>query len=631
MKNKTIKILLVEDNPGDVRLVKEILKESNRSYELSHASSLKGADNDNKNDHDILLLDLELDDTSGVTTFKSAKEMYPHLPIVILTGLDDEDLAVRLVKEGAHDYLVKGKYDSYALDRSIRYSIERRGYEDELRESELRFRNLADSSPMYIAMADETGNAIYFNKPWLEFTGKDLPEMLGMGWLSTLHPEDSPKFERDFKHAFDNRISVHEEYRFKRSDGEYRWMFAVGAPRFTPDGNLIGYVGTYTDFNDLKQTQLALQESEKHYRALFNSIDSGFCVIKLMFDDNNNAVDYLFLEANPVFEEHTGLSDVVGKNMTELVDGLEDHWLKSYGNVALTGEPIRFENEAKPMNRIFEVYAYRFGEPEEFQVAVLFNDITDRKALEKQKELNKKMELLTEQRNALLKLNKTKNEFISLASHQLRTPATTVKQYVGLLLENYAGPLTIDQTKFLQIAYDSNERELNIINDLLKTAQLDATQYKLDKQPHDIDQLIRECIADMASSFRHKQQEITYSEAKKPCMVRMDLTDIKVVLINLLENASKYSYPNTTITVSLTAHEDHVEIHFKDNGVGISRDDQKRIFDKFTRVDNTLSDTVSGTGLGLYWVKRIIKLHNGKISVTSKPKEGSTFKVRLPL
>jgi PAS domain S-box-containing protein len=116
---------------------------------------------------------------------------------------------------------------------------------------------------MYIAMADETGNAIYFNKPWLEFTGRKLKDMLGLQWLSTLHPEDASKFEKDFKEAFSKQISIREQYRFRRADGKFRWMLAVGAPRFTPEGDFIGYFGTYTDFHDLKKAEQRRIELER--------------------------------------------------------------------------------------------------------------------------------------------------------------------------------------------------------------------------------------------------------------------------------------------------------------------------------------------------------------------------------
>jgi PAS domain S-box-containing protein len=179
---------------------------------------------------------------------------------------------------------------------AIRDITERKRYEQELIESERRFRNLADTAPMYMAMADETGNAVYFNKPWLEFTGRTMGEMRGLGWLCTLHPEDAPKFERDFKNAFSQQIPINEEYRFRRADGEYRWMKAVGAPRFTPDGRFIGYFGTYTDFHDLKQAQIALQASETKFRSTFENaaIGMGITTVTGQFIEVNAAFCHMF-------------------------------------------------------------------------------------------------------------------------------------------------------------------------------------------------------------------------------------------------------------------------------------------------------------------------------------------------
>jgi signal transduction histidine kinase len=236
---------------------------------------------------------------------------------------------------------------------------------------------------------------------------------------------------------------------------------------------------------------------------------------------------------------------------------------------------------------------------------------------------------MTEQRNALIKVNKTKDEFIALASHQLRTPATAVKQYINLLMNEFGGPLSADQLQYLQIAYNSNERELSIINDLLKTAQIDSNKYQLHKRLHDIRSIIAEAVSDLESAFEQRRQQVRCTYPQNAINVFVDATEIKLVFVNLLENASKYSYPGTEINVAVTEKDKYVEIAIADNGVGISKDNQQRIFDKFTRVNNDLSDTVTGTGLGLYWVKQIVELHKGKVKLSSAPGEGSTFTVRL--
>ncbi|MBD1914097.1 MULTISPECIES: PAS domain S-box protein [unclassified Leptolyngbya] len=126
----------------------------------------------------------------------------------------------------------------------------------------------------------------------------------------------------------------------------------------------------------------ALWASEAKYRSLFESIDEGFCLIEVLFDETGKAFDYRFLEVNPAFEKQTGLVDAIGKTVRELVPQLEEHWFELYGRIALTGVPERFENAAQQLGRFYDVYGFRMGEPQERKVAVLFNDISDRKQTE---------------------------------------------------------------------------------------------------------------------------------------------------------------------------------------------------------------------------------------------------------
>jgi len=126
----------------------------------------------------------------------------------------------------------------------------------------------------------------------------------------------------------------------------------------------------------------ALRSSEQRYRHLFESIDEGFCIIEMIYDDDGRPVDYRFLEANPSFVGQTGLQNAVGRTVREMIPQLETHWFEIYGTIAMTGEPRRFTNEAKALGRWYDVYAFRVGEPHEGRVGVLFNDVTDRKRIE---------------------------------------------------------------------------------------------------------------------------------------------------------------------------------------------------------------------------------------------------------
>lgn len=229
----------------------------------------------------------------------------------------------------------------------------------------------------------------------------------------------------------------------------------------------------------------------------------------------------------------------------------------------------------------------------------------------------------------MILVNKTKDEFISLASHQLRTPATGVKQYLGMVLEGFTGELQPEQRTYLQTAYDSNERQLGIINQLLKTAQLDSGRYQITKSPIDLQELLQSVIDDFAPILALRHQKLVF-QTSTTARIPLDAEEMKLVFSNLLENASKYSPEGTRIDIRLKRLSGMVCISFSDQGVGIAPEDRDKVFEKFTRINNALSDTVSGNGLGLYWVKQIIQAHNGTIDVESEVGKGSTFTVRLP-
>ena len=136
------------------------------------------------------------------------------------------------------------------------------------------------------------------------------------------------------------------------------------------------------DISKLKEIEEALVKSEKKYCTLFNAIDEGYCIVEIIFDENGKPVDYRFLEINLSFERQTGLINAQGKRMRELAPTHEEYWFETYGKIAITGQPARFVNRAEQLHRWYDVYAFRIGNPENRQVAILFNDITERKRLE---------------------------------------------------------------------------------------------------------------------------------------------------------------------------------------------------------------------------------------------------------
>ena len=237
---------------------------------------------------------------------------------------------------------------------------------------------------------------------------------------------------------------------------------------------------------------------------------------------------------------------------------------------------------------------------------------------------------LITQRDKLQSLNDAKDEFISLASHQLRTPATAVKQYVGMLQMGYAGQLTKDQMEMLGVAYKNNERQLEIIEDLLRVAKVDSGKVYLDKISCDLSIEIEKAIRGQAILFKARGQTVIFNKPKPKMMTSIDPKLILMVLENVLDNAGKYSQDGKNITIDIYQDKINTIVTIADKGVGISKTDLEKLFKKFSRIDNPLSTSIKGTGLGLYWAKKVLDLHDGTIKAISKKNVGSTFEISIP-
>ena len=230
-----------------------------------------------------------------------------------------------------------------------------------------------------------------------------------------------------------------------------------------------------------------------------------------------------------------------------------------------------------------------------------------------------------------VELEKAKDEFISLASHQLRTPASAVKQYAGLLLEGYVGDLTSQQFGMVKTMYESNERQIKIVNDLLKVAQVDAGKVTLHRRKVNIIDLVEDIIHEQSLKLKAKQQKVHLLADTGTSEVSIDPERMRMVIENIIDNASKYTIAGKTIDVSVAIDDGQLHLTVRDEGVGIAKQDIDLMFQKFSRIPNALSDTVGGTGLGLYWAKKIIDLHGGTIEVQSRLRKGTAVTLSMPI
>jgi two-component system, OmpR family, sensor histidine kinase VicK len=227
-------------------------------------------------------------------------------------------------------------------------------------------------------------------------------------------------------------------------------------------------------------------------------------------------------------------------------------------------------------------------------------------------------------------VQEVKDSLISLASHQLRTPATGVKQFVGMVLEGYVGDINPDQKKMLEKAYTSNERQLEIINQILHVTRADSGRLVIQKEKINIVDVIRSVIDEYSQTIQARKQQVVFQSPAYGIYIQGDKQYLAMAIDNLLTNASKYSHRHKAIHITVKRTKDSVVITVRDEGVGIDSKDMHLLFQKFSRIHNELSVEAGGNGIGLYLCKEIITLHNGHISVNSVPQNGTKFDVTLP-
>ena len=228
-------------------------------------------------------------------------------------------------------------------------------------------------------------------------------------------------------------------------------------------------------------------------------------------------------------------------------------------------------------------------------------------------------------------VNIAKDELLSLASHQMRTPATGVKQYLGMVLQGFAGDLDSPKKVLLEKAYTSNERQLHVINQILHLAKLESGRIVLAKHDTNIQELIKDVIDEQDDEIQAHKHKLMLKLPKKAYVIFIDSHMIRMAIENLLSNAIKYTPDNGKITIKLSKTKESIIVAVKDTGIGIDPSQFSEIFKQFTRVYDEKAERVSGTGVGLYLADQLIKLHGGTLQVRSEIGEGTEFIICLPI
>lgn len=260
----------------------------------------------------------------------------------------------------------------------------------------------------------------------------------------------------------------------------------------------------------------------------------------------------------------------------------------------------------------------------QYEQIELFNETLQTKVKDATRELRDTNKKLRE-------IDASKDEFISMASHQLRTPLTSIKGYISMLLDGDLGELQTQQKKALEEAYDSSQRMVYLIGDFLNLSRIQTGRFELERSGVSLPALIAEEIEQLQQSAKTRNVELLYTPPTTFPTVMLDETKIRQVMMNFIDNAIYYAKPEGgEVLIVLEQQRDHIVFAVKDNGIGVPVSARKHLFSKFFRADNAKKARPDGTGIGLYMAKRVVVAHGGTIIFASVNGKGSEFGFRLP-
>jgi len=502
--------------------------------------------------------------------------------------------------------------------------------EDGLRRAEERYRTLVEQLPaiVYTTEIGLDGKWLYVSPQIETMLGVPSGEWVGdkSTWLRHVHPDDEERVQAFEVDVLGTTGDVSLEYRLVASDGRVVWVRdnakvvrdGTGEPRW--------YQGFMLDITGQRRAEQALREMTE----MLESLIEASPVAIIAFD-----ADGLLTRWNPAAERSFGwaAADVLG-GPNPLVGPAEREEFQAFFARAMGGESwrdlevTRRRRDGSKIELSVSSGPMRSADGTIVGLVSLLADVTERRLAEAERE--RLLAALAEQNELLLELDKLKDEFVALVSHELRTPLTSIRGYLELIMDGDAGELTAEQAEFLSVIDRNADRLLRLVGDLLFMAQLEAGAMKLEVGAVELGRLAAEAVRAATPSAEKRDIELTLDVEDGVPEVRGDRSRLAQVLDNLLSNALKFTPAGGRVTVSIAATGESVVAEVADSGMGMTPEEQGRLFQRFFRTTDATRQAIQGTGLGLAISKGIVEAHGGTISVESAKGLGTRFRIILP-
>jgi len=610
-KTKSINVLLVDDDKGDRQLVNLALAKSSQPVELNveTAETLREAiEHLASNNYDIVLLDLGLPDSSGIETVQKAHTANPDVPIVVLTGLADEEMGLKAIKQGAEDYVTKGRSVEFALVRIIRYALERKQIRRNLQEHIKRLNCLYGLSHL-------------FEQPKIS--------------LEEIFQESANLIRNAYRHSDITCVRVtfngiyYKTDNFKKSElSQYTQIMVHGEKAGTIEVYYLGerkendpspFLEEERDLLDAVAERLgSIAERKKTadeiqlFRNLIKQSNDCIFVIEpkwgRFLDFNDRAYESLDYTRKELFEMSIKDIDESIPDDSSWQEQIEE--LKHKVNIIKEG----LHRHKNGTTHLTETSLKLVSQGTEDYIIAVARDITERKQAEQ-----RQTKLLDELEN----VNRELKDFAYIVSHDLKAPLRGIKTLVDWITTDYADKLDDEGKEQMKLLISRVDRMHNLIDGILQYSRVGRV--KEQKVVVNLNELVSEVI-DMLSPPKN----ITITVENEMPTIKCERTRIMQVFQNLLSNAVKFmNKPQGKIKISYADENDFWKFGVSDNGPGI----EEKYFEKIFQIFQTLTprDEFESTGIGLTITKKIVELYGGRIWVESEVGNGSTFFFTLPI
>ena len=613
MKKEVLKILLLEDDPNDVELVRnEVVSSLNYEIDFKWVNNktdfVKALESFNPG---LILSDFSLPQFTGTDALKIGIKKVPYTPFIIVTGTLSEEAAADCILNGAWDYVVKERL--HRLPRAIGNALKLKAEklktikaEEELRKSEQWYKAIFENTGTATVLIAED-NTIILSNSWFEklsgYTKEEVEKKLS--WEQFVPKEDQERIMGFHLARINNEeVSKRYEFNFVSRSGEIKNILLT--IDLIPDTKIS--VASLLNITDIKNIERRLSSSEEKFRLISNSAHDGIVMLNEL-----NKINYW----NPASEKIFGLTSeaLINKSFAQLIS-YSDEKLKSF-----LGDSFDIEYHRADQSKVnLEISLAPLRINEQWGAVAIIRDITDRKIFEKE---------LIQAKNKAEESDRLKSAFLATMSHELRTPLNAIIGFSSIINE------TIAKSEFLsmvRIINDSGNHLLNIIDSVFSLSLFQSGTMKVKIEPINLNEFVNGLEPYLQSKLAKENKEhlMIGVENDLPEIVEIesDKTKLTQLMINFLDNAVKYTNKGE-IKYGIRIEKQDVVFYVRDTGIGVGENELEIIFEQFRQVEDFATRKQGGVGLGLSICKEIAVLLSGKVWVESELGKGSTFYFKL--